>query len=239
MRGPRIAPAGPVTHQTVEQLVRHQLAVALGGRRGMLEGAVPTVVFTTAWIASHDLELSIGLGCGAAALLLALRVAQRSSVQYVLNAFVGIGIAAIFALRSGRAEDAFLPGIIYNAVYFVVLAFSAVVRWPIVGFMIGGVTGDPTGWRASPQVVRLCSQLTWILAVPCAVRVAVQYPLWAAGEAGLLGAAKLALGWPLQVASLAAMVWLLARNHTPLESSGLESSGLESSGVEAEPAGEE
>ena len=68
MRGPRTAPAGPVTQQTVEQLVRHQLAVALGGRRGMLEGAVPTVVFTTTWIASHDLELSIGLGCGAAAL---------------------------------------------------------------------------------------------------------------------------------------------------------------------------
>jgi len=46
---------------------------------------------------------------------------------------------------------------------------------------------------------------------------AVQYPLWEAGEAALLGFAKIALGWPLQVAALAVMVGLLSRNHTPLE----------------------
>ena len=32
-----------------------------------------------------------------------------------------------------------------------------------------------------------------------------------------LGVAKVVLGWPLQVAALAGMVWLLARNHTPIE----------------------
>jgi hypothetical protein len=31
-----------------------------------------------------------------------------------------------------------------------------------------------------------------------------------------LGAAKLALGWPLQVGALATMAWLLSRNATPL-----------------------
>jgi len=206
-----------VTVHTVEQLVRRQLSTALGGRRGMLEASVPTLAFTVAWIFTSNLQLSLGLGGGAAVALLGLRLAQRSSVQYVLNAFFAIAIAAIFALRSGRAEDAFLPGILYNAGYFVVLASSALVRWPVVGFMIGGVTGDPTAWRQNPQIVRLCSVLTWILAIPCALRVAVQYPLWEAGEAALLGFAKIALGWPLQVAALAVMVGLLSRNHTPLE----------------------
>jgi hypothetical protein len=28
---------------------------------------------------------------------------------------------------------------------------------------------------------------------------------------------KIAMGWPLQLAGLAAMSWLLGRNHTPLE----------------------
>ena len=32
----------------------------------------------------------------------------------------------------------------------------------------------------------------------------------------LLGVLKIALGWPLQLAALAAMVWLLSRNHTPI-----------------------
>jgi hypothetical protein len=31
-----------------------------------------------------------------------------------------------------------------------------------------------------------------------------------------LGIAKLAMGWPLQVAALATMVWLLSRNKTPV-----------------------
>jgi hypothetical protein len=31
-----------------------------------------------------------------------------------------------------------------------------------------------------------------------------------------LGVLKVAMGWPLQVAALAGMSWLLGRNHTPL-----------------------
>jgi hypothetical protein len=32
----------------------------------------------------------------------------------------------------------------------------------------------------------------------------------------VLGVSKIALGWPLQLAALGAMVWVLARNHTPM-----------------------
>jgi len=203
--------------QTVEAVVRTQLSNALGGKRGVLESALPTIAFTLTWVTTHQLKPALLAGAAAAVLLLVVRVAQRQPVQYVLNAVVGIGIAAIFALRSGRAEDAFLPGILYNAGYAVVLAVSVLVRWPAVGFLIGAVTGDPTGWRSNPAVVSLCAKLTWLLALPCALRVVVQYPLWATGQVGWLGAAKLALGWPLQVAAFAAIAWLLTRNHTPLE----------------------
>ncbi|MBA3719574.1 MAG: DUF3159 domain-containing protein, partial [Nocardioidaceae bacterium] len=180
--------------------------------------AVPTVAFTVTWISSQDLRLALGLGAGLAVVLVAVRIAQRQTLQFVLNSLFGIGIAALFALRSGEAQDAFLPGIIYNAVYAAVLVGSVLLRWPLLGFLIGSVTGDPTGWRADPGLVRLCSRLTLVLAVPCVLRVAIQYPLWIGGEqmVAWLGAAKIALGWPLQVAALAAMVWLLSRNHTPL-----------------------
>jgi hypothetical protein len=205
------------TPQTVEAVVRTQLSRALGGKRGMFESAVPTVAFTLTWVSTHQLRPALLAGGVAAGVLLVLRLVRREPVQYVLNAVVGVAIAAVFALRSGRAEDAFLPGILYNAGYAVVLSASVLARWPAVGFLIGAVTGDPTSWRKDPAVVSLCAKLTWLLVLPCALRVAVQYPLWAAGAVGWLGAAKLALGWPLQVAALAAMAWLLARNHTPLE----------------------
>ncbi len=201
---------------TVEGIVRAQLSKALGGKRGMLEGAVPTLGFTTCWISTHDLRLSLAVSGALAVGLLLVRLLQRSTVQFVVNSIVGIAIAAVFALRSGRAEDAFLPGLIYNAVYAVVLSGSALARWPLVGFMIGGVTGDLTGWHKDRRLVRLCATLTWLLAIPCIFRVLVQYPLWASGEAGWLGVAKLAMGWPLQLAALATMVWVLSRNETPV-----------------------
>jgi hypothetical protein len=206
-------------YDTVEQLVRAKLATALGGRRGMLEGAVPTVGFTVLWITTHDLRLALGIGAGLAVALLVLRIAQRQTVQFVLNSLFGIGIAALFALRSGEAQDAFLPGIIYNAVYAVVLTGTVLIRWPMVGFLIGSVTGDPTGWHSDAALVKLCNRLTLLLALPCVLRVVVQYPLWLGGEdmVGWLGTAKIALGWPLQVGALAAMLWVLGRNRTPLE----------------------
>jgi len=211
-----------VSEHTVEAVVRAQLAKALGGKRGMVEAAVPTIGFTVSYLVTQNLQLALGLGIGAALVLAAVRLAQRSSVQFVFNSLFGIAIAAVFALRSGDAEDFALPGIIYNAVYAAVLTLSILVRWPAIGLLIGAVTGDPTGWRANPAVVRLSSRLTWLLVLPCVVRVAVQLPLWAAEKYDIastfafLGVAKIAMGWPLQVAALAAMVWILARGKTPM-----------------------
>jgi hypothetical protein len=206
----------PVDAQTVEEVIRHQLSQALGGKRGMAEGAVPTVGFTLTYVLSSELKLALGVGGALAVLALVIRIVQRQPVQFVVNSIVGIAIAAVFALRSGKAEDVFLPGIIYNAAYAAVMTLSVLARWPVVGLMIGSLTGDLAGWRHDPGIVRLCSRLTWLLVLPCAVRVAVQYPLYLAGEVGWLGASKIALGWPLQIAALSAMALILARGRTPL-----------------------
>ncbi len=219
---------------TVEAVVRRQLSTALGGRRGMVEAAVPTIMFTALWLTTKELYLALYVSLAAAAALLLVRLVQRSTVQFCVNALLGIGIGWFFVQRSaaagGSADDQalayFLPGIIYNGGYAVVLAFTCLIGWPIVGFMVGSVTGDATAWHSNRQVVRLCTALTWMLALPCLLRVAVQAPLWLAAKAGsveadtavaLLGVLKIGLGWPLQLATLAGMVWLLARNHTPLE----------------------
>jgi hypothetical protein len=222
-----------VAPDTVEAVVRAQLAKALGGRRGMFEAAVPTILFTVTFLASHQLRLALVLSVAAAVVLLVARVVQRSSIQFVVNSLVGIAIGGFFAWRSARGGgDAgdqalayFLPGILYNAGYAVVITVTILARWPVVGFMVGSVAGDPTAWHRDPQVVRLCSHLSWLLVLPCVLRVAVQLPLYLAGSNGLdsgaaiaaLGVSKIVMGWPLQLAALSAMVWLLARNHTPVE----------------------
>ena len=226
-------PTPAASVETVEAVVRAQLSKALGGRRGMVEAAVPTLLFTIVWLTTRELQLALMVSVAVALLLLAVRLVQRSTVQFVVNALVGIGIGWLFvnmSARGGGSENDqalayFLPGILYNTVYSLVLSFTCLIRWPLMGFMVGSVTGDPTAWHKDKQVVRLCSQLTWVLVAPCILRVMVQAPIYIAGKeeamrpetaVAALGITKLAMGWPLQLASLALMVWLLARNATPI-----------------------
>jgi hypothetical protein len=222
-----------VAAETVESVVRAQLAKALGGKRGMLEAAVPTIAFTVTYLSTKDLRTALVLSVSAALVLLVVRLVQRSTPQFVINSLIGIGIGALFAYRSaqggGDASDNalayFLPGLIYNAGYAVVMTVTIVAGWPVVGFMVGSVAGDPTAWHKDEQIVRLCRNLTWMLVLPCVVRVAVQLPIYLGGRSAedassyiaALGVSKIVMGWPLQLAALGGMVWLLARNHTPVD----------------------
>ena len=199
----------------------------------MFEAAVPTILFTVTWLTARDLNTALSVSIGAALLLLVARLVQRSTVQFVVNALFGIGIGWFFVRRAAAAGGSeqdqalayFLPGILYNGGYAVLLALTCLVGWPLVGFMVGSITGDPTAWRSDRQIVKLCSRLTWLLVAPCIVRVAVQAPIWLAGSSGsidpdtavaTLGVLKIVLGWPLQLAALGLMVWLLSRNRTPV-----------------------
>lgn len=226
------APAHPIGTDTVEAVVRSQLSRALGGRRGMIEAATPTITFTFTYVLTKEIRLAIGFSLAIALVMLATRLAQRQTVQFVLNALVGIGVGCFFVWLGGRnggdesqqALAYFAPGLIYNTGYGIVMLLSILVRWPVVGLLVGAVAEDPLGWRRDRQIVRLCSNLTWVLVVPCVLRVVVQAPLYFGGRAAdnadayvtALGIARVAMGWPLQVTALAVMVWLLARNRTPV-----------------------
>lgn len=216
---------------TVEAAVRRQLSRVLGGRRGMVEAAVPTISFTFTYVFSKELRLALGVSITLAVAMLVVRLVQRSTVQFCLNALFGIGVGIFFVWLGGRnggdesqqALAYFLPGILYNAGYALVMLISILVRFPVVGAMVGAMAEDPLAWRQDPQIVKLCTRLTWPLIVPCVLRVAVQAPIYLSGKAAdnadpyvaALGLAKVTMGWPLQLAALGVMVWLLTRDRTP------------------------
>ena len=224
------------TVATVEALVRSQMAAALGGRRGMIEAGVPGILFTAVWLPTKDVQLAVILSLVAVGVAAVLRLRERGPLQYVFNALFSIGIGFVFiriAASSGGSESDqalafFLPGIIYSLVYTILLFGSAAAGWPVVGFMVGSVTGDPTAWHHDKQIVKLCSRLTVLLAAPGAVGVLLQGPVWLLGwrdvidvelAVAVIAGLRYGLGWPLRIASWSAMIWLLARNATPLESS--------------------
>ena len=205
----------------VEEWVRHEMSKALGGPRGMLEGALPFVGFTVAWVIGQQLLPAIIAAVGIAVVLAAIRLVQRQPIRYVLQAVVPTVVAVVVAARTGRAEDAFVPGILYNAVLAAVAIITIAVGRPLFGFVIGAALGDPTGWAADRGLVKMMSKLTAVMAVSYAIRVVVQLPLFLTHQVLLLGIAKVVLGWPLLIAALAVIGVMLSRGRTPIEDSSL------------------
>ena len=68
---------------------------------------------------------------------------------------------------------------------------------PLIGVAAGYLMGDGTAWRDDRRKLRLFSLLTLAWAALFFVRLAVQYPLFLAGDATALGTWKLVLGLPL------------------------------------------
>jgi len=217
--------ADPRRFRYVEDFVRHQLSVSLGGARGMIESALPFVAFTIAWLVGRQLYPSLAAAVGVALILAIIRLVQRQSVKFVVQAVIPTAIAALVATRTGRAEDIFLPGILYNGGLAVLSVITIAVRWPLVGFIIGAAIGDPTGWAKDRGLVRMTSKLTAVLAVPYVARFVIQLPLYLAGQVVLLGIAKVALGWPLLIGALFVMGLMLSKGRTPMEDSVLVNRG--------------
>jgi hypothetical protein len=225
------SPAGAQAH-TVESLIRERLSSAVGGARGSFETALPTIAFVVTWTWRHDVKIAVIASAAILLVLLAVRLASRQTPRYVLSAVFATAITAFFALRSGRAEDAFLPGILTSAAWGTGFLLSVLVRWPIVGFIVAAgdpqMAQDPTAWRRDRGLVTVCQRLTMVFVALYAVRVAVMLPLYLAGKASvtsndllvtLLGVAKVTLGWPAYLCAVAVMGMVLVRGKTPLTAS--------------------
>lgn len=223
LRAGQQPPAGdqdpPRVEDTVEAVIRHRLAEVLGGWYGSIETALPTVAFVVVWLLRAEVQPAL-LAAGAVALiLLGVRLRAGGSLRFVLTSFVAVAVAAFFALRSGRAEDAFLPGILTSAAYLVATLLSILTRWPLVGFLVAAgdpnYAKDPSAWHRDRGLVAVCSRLTWVLVGLFALRVAIMLPLYFGGEVAWLGVAKIALGWPAYLLAVVLMGVMLATGRTP------------------------
>ena len=56
-----------------------------------------------------------------------------------------LAISAVLVLVTGKAVNNFVPGMVINAVGFVVMLVSILVRWPLIGLIVGLLFGDTGG----------------------------------------------------------------------------------------------
>jgi Protein of unknown function (DUF3159) len=192
------------------------LAELLNGRRAAIDATLPAVGFVAGWLAFGQ---SIWAGAGVAvalALVLSIwRLRRGDKPRAVLIGLLGVCVAALIALRTGRAEDFFLLQLLSNGASALAWAVSIVIRWPLLGLVVGGLLGQRTRWRRDPELLRAYSRASWIWVLQYVVRVAVFLPLYAAGQVVALTAARVALTWPLVAACIAVSWWVIRRTLPP------------------------
>ena len=197
------------------------LREVLGGRRGAIDASVPALAFTLGWLIADRVTGStdaIHWGSGAA-LLAALAVAgwrlrrgQRPGA--VLVGLLGVALAGVIAMRTGRAVDFFAIQIASNAASALAWLVSIAIRWPLLGLVVGTLLGQRTRWRKDPDLLRGYGRASWVWVAQYVLRLAVFLPLYAADQVVALGIARAALTWPL-VATCVALSWPLLRSALP------------------------
>lgn len=195
----------------------HVVWRAIGGWRGVLESVLPSAAFLVIYTLRPDpLWLSLVVSVGLAAVFSVIRLVQRSPAASAISGLVAVAVAAGLALWTGRGQDNFVPGFFTNAAYGTVLLISALLGWALIGLAAGFLMGDVRGWRQDTRRRRAFFWLTIAWAALFFARLAVQLPLYFAGNVQALGTLKLVMGLPL-FAPMVALTWLVVRALYPPE----------------------
>lgn len=200
-----------------ERLAAYQASVfkAFGGRRGLAEVGLPSILFVVVYGLSRNLGAAIWSAVVVAAVLSAVRLVKRDTLQHALGGLVGVLVCAAVAHFSGQAKGFYLPGVLLNIGYAIVFSVSALVRWPVVGVVLGPITGEMMAWREQPARLRAFTLATWLLAAMFTLRVCVEVPLYLSNQIDALGVAKIIMSYPLYLAVVYACWQIIRRAPLP------------------------
>ncbi|MFL6121754.1 DUF3159 domain-containing protein [Actinophytocola sp.] len=190
------------------------LGELLGGRRGAVDASVPPAVFVVAWLVSdRAIEWAAAAAIAAGVAVGIWRLVKGRRITASVASVAAVSLAAFVALRTGRPEDFFLIQLLSNVASALAWALSILVRWPLLGVVVGILLGQKTRWRRDPDLVRAYGNASWVWVLgQYTPRVLVFGLLWWSGWVVALGVARVVLSWPLVAATLAASAVVLRRS---------------------------
>lgn len=188
---------------------------AFGGKQGVLDIGLPSLVFVAAYLISgQDLTVAVWSSVAVAVVLTAIRLVRRDAVRHAIGGFVGVAVAAFAAAKTGDAANYYLPNLLMTVGYAAAFGISLLVRWPLLGAALGVIFGEGTAWRRDPARRRAYTLATWLWFGMFVLRLAVLAPMWAAGWLVALGVGRLILGYPLYLLVIW-LSWRILKQTTP------------------------
>ena len=195
---------------------RAKIIAALGGTRGLIDSGVPSILFLVIFNFGHHLHPAIYASVALSVLLTIYRLIRKESLQHALSGLFGIAICALFAGQSGKASAFYLPSIYKNIFFLIIYGGANLIRYPLLGLVIGPILGENLEWRKHPARKKVYTQAGWLWAGMFALRIAIQYPLYLANKLNALGVANFFLGYPLYLAVLWG-TWQILRRVPPVK----------------------
>lgn len=194
---------------------RDKVMAALGGKKGLIDSGLPSIVFLIVFNLRHDLKSAITGAVILSCILAIVRLAMKDTVQHALSGLFGIVICAYFANKSGHATDFYIPKLLTNLAYGSAYLIGNVVGWPLLGIVLGPLLGENFLWRNDPARKKVYTRASWIWVALFFVRIVVQYPIYRSGNVNLLGTVNLAMGYPLFIAA-GYLSWLVIKTAPPV-----------------------
>ena len=203
---------------------KHPFVALLGGVRGALETVLPPLVFITVYLASggnadEDLTWAIVAAVALALGFTAWRLVERKHPARALGSLLVVLVSAYIAARTGSAEAFFWPRVLLNAVSAVAFAVANLVRWPLIGVVLGPVAGTGMSWRKDPALLRAYTLASWPWVALNLLRT-VLLMLFIDGNALWALAASGAVFYALTVGTIA-LSWVLIKRALPADHLGI------------------
>jgi hypothetical protein len=205
------------------QVNAKSLLESVGGVQGLIETTLPSFLYVVTFAFSRSVVISVSVVAIAVLALTVRHIVKKRPLTQLVGSLLGIGLAIYLTLRPGaQAGDFYLKDFWINGAYGSVLLLSVIVRWPIIGVIVGFLAGQGLTWRKDRRKVRFFDLVTLLWVGLFAVRLAVELPLYLLGDIVALGFIKLVLGLPFYLT----MVWvswrLLRKVITPEQDGNLD-----------------
>jgi hypothetical protein len=195
---------------------RDKVVNALGGKKGLIDSGVPSVVFLIVFNFTKEVNTAIWAALSLSLALAIFRLIKKDTIQHSVSGVIGVLICAYFANRSGNAEDFYIPKLLTNVGYGTVYLIANLVGWPILGLVLGPLLGENFTWRNNPARKKMYIKASWLWVAMFFIRIAVQYPIYRSGNVNLLGTVNLAMGYPLFFITAYA-TWLVIKAGPPAQ----------------------
>jgi hypothetical protein len=188
------------------------LFAAVGGWRTVAEGVASRALFLVAYLLTDHVLAAALIAVGGVLVFAVVRWCTAGKVWQPALGLIVVGVSALLAGSTGQAVDFYLTAVLLQAGGGVVFLVSIVVRWPVIGLVMGTVRGEGRAWRRDRGQRRRYYLCTAVFLAKFAIATAALLPLYLAEAVIPLGIAATLLGGAPAAGACVYLCWRILRD---------------------------